>query len=116
MSLIRARFCEAAGKAINPRASSLDLYLMGLLSYVDAVTGLPMEHVLSQLAVSKEVKEVLLQDPSAKRELCQIQSLSQACERGAWGKVCEVCAGMPVTQPEIAVIYYDAVTWADQIS
>ena len=116
MSLVRARFCEVVGKTVNYRGHPLDLYLMGLLSYIDAVTGLPMEHVLSQLAVSHDVKAVLLQDPAAKRELVQIQSLAHACERGAWAKVIELCAGMRITQPELAVLYYDAVTWADQIA
>ena len=85
MSLVRARFCEVATR--------WTCTTMGLLSYIDAVAGLPMEHVLSQLGVSHDVKAVLLQDPGAKRELCQIQALAQACERGAWAKVIELCAG-----------------------
>jgi EAL and modified HD-GYP domain-containing signal transduction protein len=116
MSLIRGRFCEVVGKTVNYRGHPLDLYLVGLLACIDSVTGLPMEHVLSQLAVSQDVKAVLLQDPGAKRELSQIQALAHACERGAWAKVIELSAGMRITQPELAVLYYDAVTWADQVA
>jgi c-di-GMP-related signal transduction protein len=112
-SLVRARFCEAVGAANRMTDRPLDLFAMGLLSYVDAIADLPMEHVLSQMAVSDAVRQVLLQDPAAPKELAQIKALAQACERGAWGKVIETCAGMRITQPELAVLYYDAVGWAE---
>ena len=41
--------------------------------------------------------------------------LALACERGAWGSVVQASMGLRLTQSDIATIYYDALSWANQI-
>ena len=113
--LSRARFCEAVGTANHMGNRQLELFLIGLLSCIDGLLDMPLKSVLQQLAVPAEVSTVLLQEPEAPKDLARIYALTLACEKGAWGKVVEASAGLCMTQSEIAMAYYESLTWADQV-
>jgi c-di-GMP-related signal transduction protein len=113
-SLVRARFCEAIGAAEGMAQWELDLFLAGLLSLADAIFEMPMDYVLDLTAVSEGARLALLESPQAPPELSCVLGLAKACERGAWGEVVQASSGLKLTQSEIAVIYYDAMMWADQ--
>jgi EAL and modified HD-GYP domain-containing signal transduction protein len=115
-SLVRAHFCERLAAAEAWVDRQYEMFLVGLLSMIDAVMGLPTEVAIQQLNPPDRVKAVLLADAAAPREMLQVHALAQACERGAWGAVIKNSAGLRTTQPEMAVMYFDALCWADQTS
>jgi EAL and modified HD-GYP domain-containing signal transduction protein len=57
-ALVRARFCELLSPKI-PHGDS-DLFLMGLLSLMDAILEIPMSQVLDNVPIDQETKAVLL--------------------------------------------------------
>jgi len=57
--LPRARFCELLAEAGELRNRANDLFLMGLLSALDAIMDLPMSSVLADIPVQQEIKEAL---------------------------------------------------------
>ena len=114
-SLIRAHFCEAIARKLNMTDRQLDLFLIGLLSSIDAALGMPMDQILAQTCVSDDVRKVLLNDPAAPKDMVRMYQLALACERGAWGTVVQASMGLRLTQSDIATIYYDALSWANQI-
>jgi len=57
MGLARARFCELLSSRLQ---SETDLFLMGLLSVMDAVLEVGMDVLLEQLPVERETKAALL--------------------------------------------------------
>ena len=109
-SLVRANFCEAIAARQNLPQHQLDMFLIGLLSSIDAVLNMPMAEILEQTCVSDNVRTVLLNDPAAPKELSRMYALALACERGAWGTVVKTSAGLRLTQSDIATVYYDAMT------
>ena len=111
-SLVRANFCEAIAIRQNLPQHQLDMFLIGLLSSVDAVLNMPMAQILEQTCVSDAVRQVLLNDPAAPKELTRMYALAFACERGAWGTVVKASAGLRLTQGDIATVYYNALTCA----
>src|SRR6266571_8773429 len=56
-AMIRARFCELLAPKV-PHGES-DLFLMGLLSMIDAILEVPMVRVLETIPVDHETKQVL---------------------------------------------------------
>jgi c-di-GMP-related signal transduction protein len=54
-ALVRARFCELLSMKI-PRTQS-DLFLVGMVSMMDAILGIPMEEI-QKVALDKETKSV----------------------------------------------------------
>jgi c-di-GMP-related signal transduction protein len=62
-ALTRGFFCEEIAAPLGMSAHSADLFLMGLLSVTDALLDQPMQHVLSTLPVSPEVRAALSGQP-----------------------------------------------------
>jgi c-di-GMP-related signal transduction protein len=56
-ALVRACFCELLSLKI-PRTQS-DLFLVGMVSMMDAILEIPMEEILAKIALDKESKSVL---------------------------------------------------------
>lgn len=106
-ALVRARFCELlANKA---HRSPTDLFLMGLLSHMDAILGTPMADILRQLPLSDDIKAALLHQTS---RLAQVYNLVLAYETGNWAWCADLATGVHCKEREIAGYYFDAVQWA----
>ena len=84
MGLTRARFCELLSKRLQ---SDNDLFLMGLLSIMDAILEVDMAILLEQLPVDIETKAALLGHSSSLRPLYQ---LMLAQESGEWSQTSEL--------------------------
>jgi len=68
-AMVRARFCELLAPRVSHGES--DLFLMGLLSMIDAILEVPMARVLETIPVDHETKQVLLGAASSLRPLYQ---------------------------------------------
>ena len=69
-ALVRARFCELLAPKV-PHGES-DLFLLGLLSLMDAILEIPMTRVLESVAVDRETRGVLLGAQTHLRSLYQL--------------------------------------------
>ena len=110
-ALVRARFCELLSPSIAHGQS--DLFLMGLLSLMDAILEIPMERVLEIVPVDHETRGVLLGTVSPLRPLYQ---LMLAQESGEWQASGELAQRLSLTDSEVAEKYWEAVHWAQQVS
>lgn len=110
-ALIRARFCELLAPRIKHGES--DLFLVGLLSLIDAILELPMGVVLENVPVDKDTKAVLLNQPS---HLSPVYHLMLAQESGEWQKVHALAAELNLSESFIAESYWSAMQWARQMN
>jgi EAL and modified HD-GYP domain-containing signal transduction protein len=60
VALARARFLELAALALGGKPQADELFLVGLLSFVDALLGLPMAEVVRNMSLPAVVQGVLL--------------------------------------------------------
>jgi c-di-GMP-related signal transduction protein len=112
-SLIRARFCESAGQPAGLDHADDDLFLLGLLSTMDALTDQPLEDILADMPLSPEIKHALLGEAS---RLGSFYALALACERGDWERVSTLCRELTLDETEVGELYLQSVKWADQMS
>ena len=110
-ALIRARFCELLSPRIQHGDS--DLFLMGLLSLMDAILGIPMARVLESVPVDQESKAVLLGGASRLRPLYQ---LMLAQESGEWQSCSALAQQLHLNESEVSETYWTAVQWARHVS
>ncbi len=110
-ALVRARFCELLSPRIAHGRS--DLFLMGLLSLMDAILEIPMERILDTVPVDHETRGVLLGTQSHLRPLYQ---LMLAQESGEWQACAELARTLSLTESEVAENYWEAVRWGQQVS
>jgi len=110
VALTRARFCELLCERLK---SKQDLFLMGLLSVMDAILEIDMGVLLEQIPVEHEIKGVLLGQASSLRPAYR---LMLAQESGEWAMASELARQVGVKDEEAADIWWQAMTWAQEVT
>jgi EAL and modified HD-GYP domain-containing signal transduction protein len=108
MGLARARFCELLSYRLQ---SDTDLFLMGLLSIMDAILEVRMDVLLEQLPVNRETKAVLLGQDSSLRPLYR---LMLAQESGEWLESSELAKQLKLPDEVAALTWFQALQWAQE--
>ena len=108
MGLARARFCELLSYRLK---SDTDLFLMGLLSIMDAILEVRMDVLLEQLPVNRETKAVLLGQDSSLRPLYR---LMLAQESGEWLESSELAKQLKLPDEVAALTWFQALQWAQE--
>jgi EAL and modified HD-GYP domain-containing signal transduction protein len=108
MGLARARFCELLSTRLQ---SNTDLFLMGLLSVMDAILEVTMDVLLEQLPVERETKAALLRQNSSLQPLYQ---LMLAQESGEWSQSSELAKQLKLSDEEVASTWWQALQWAQE--
>jgi EAL and modified HD-GYP domain-containing signal transduction protein len=107
-ALVRGRFCQQLAKEARlPGPASF--FTVGLFSALDAVMGVPMEELLTELPFTDEVKQALLEysGPKGKALQCALEL--------EWGEP----TGLRFESVEwqrVADLHLEALKWADQSS
>jgi EAL and modified HD-GYP domain-containing signal transduction protein len=110
-ALVRGRFGELLAPQV-PHGES-DLFLMGLLSLIDAMLETPMAEVLEKIPLDHATKAVLLGQSSPLRPVYQ---LMLAHESGEWEAASALCDSMHLSSDEVAGCYWQAQEWARELS
>src|SRR5258707_5016038 len=112
MPLVRARFCELLAEAGNMELVAGDLFLLGLLSLLDAMLDIPIAQVLAGLPVDEEIRNALNGRPSRFRPLLAVVL---DYETGTWEQLEESARAAGLDETLIPEIYSSALAWADGI-
>lgn len=110
-ALVRARFGELL-QPLVPHGES-DLFLLGLLSLLDAMLEIPMVEVLERVPLDRETKAVLLGQPSVLRPMFL---LMLAHESGEWSAAGQLSANLKLEPDQVAGLYWQAQQWAREVS
>lgn len=107
MALLRARFC---GLAAEQGAMDHDeQYLLGLLSLLPAMVGLPMEALTPSLPLRENIREALEGTPNRQRSLL---TWLEFHEQGNWAACDCIVAANGLNLKRLIRCYSDAVDWA----
>ena len=110
LPLIRARFCELLAPVAHRPSSANDLFLLGLLSAMDAVLDMALVDVLKEIKLREEIRDALLGGENPLRE---IFDLVLHYERGCWTEVGRRAAALSVDVGSLSPLYFEAVNWAE---
>lgn len=108
MGLARARFCELLSDRVQ---SSGDLFLMGLLSVMDAILEVSMEVLLQQVPVERETKTALL---GQKSKLQPLYQLMMAHESGKWAESTVFAKQLKLSDEDVSTRWWEALQWAQE--
>ena len=112
LPLIRARFCELLASLARIADSANDLFLIGLLSSIDAILDMTMEDVLKEIAIHKEIRDVLL---GGNGSLRQIFDVAMMYETGSWDRLDRETLRLGIAEEAIPGMFIQAVDWAKGI-
>jgi EAL and modified HD-GYP domain-containing signal transduction protein len=114
-SLVRARFCELLAPKVDHGQS--DLFLMGMLSLMDAILEVPMGVVIEGLALDEGTKSELLNARGdAETPLSSVYKLMLAREAGEWEQVTAQAKKLNMSLPFVNRTYTEAMAWAHDMS
>jgi c-di-GMP-related signal transduction protein len=109
LPLIRARFCELLAPLAQQESAASDLFLMGLLSAIDAILDMKMEDVLKEIPIRSEIRAALLGDENALRGIYEV---ALHYERAEWTQFQDVAARMEIPQGAVSDLYVRSMEWA----
>ena len=113
-SLVRARFCELIAPKVG--RSKSDLFLVGMLSLMDAILEVPMGVVVEGLALDEDTKvELLGAKKGSNTPLTSIYRLMVARETGEWEDVAVLAKTLNLSLPFVNRAYNEAMGWAREM-
>jgi EAL and modified HD-GYP domain-containing signal transduction protein len=110
-ALTRARFCELLGPKVAD--GNIDLFLLGLLSLMDAILEIPIASVVDALSVHQDIKLALT---NKECRLTPLYNLMLAVEAGEWDIVCHLCEELHIPEAFVSGAQWKAMEWAQQAS
>lgn len=114
-SLVRARFCELIAPKVEHGNS--DIFLMGMLSLIDAILAVPIGMVVEELCLDPNIKAQLLCGKTGqKTSLSPIYELMMAREAGEWEQVMRLGKQLNLSLSFIAESSNQAMRWAHEIT
>ncbi len=114
-SLVRARFCELIAPKVKFIES--DLFLMGIVSLMDAILEVPIGVIVEQVSLNSETKAQLLSAKTGgKTPLSPIYELMLMREAGDWEAVTRLGKQLDLSLYFINKSYNEAMRWAHEIT
>jgi len=114
-SLVRARFCELISTHVAEGNS--DLFLMGMLSLMDAILEVPIGVVVEGLAFDEKIKEALLgAKKGSETPLTPLYRLMLAREEGDWEEVIVQAKKVNLSVPQVNRAFNEAMAWAREMT
>jgi c-di-GMP-related signal transduction protein len=110
-SVLRAKFCELLANHGSFAARHDDLYLLGLLSLIDALLGQPLDQILATLPLAPDVSQALVGQPVPIRP---IYDLVRAYEQADWAAVAACTHALGLTPSDVQADYFAALAWTDE--
>ena len=110
-AMVRARYCELLGSKI-PHGES-DLFLVGLLSLMDAILEIPMGVVLEGISLDRETRAVLLGQTS---NLEPVYRLMLSQEAADWTQLSKLCAQVKLPESVATEYHWKAMQWAREMT
>ncbi|WP_158508621.1 EAL and HDOD domain-containing protein [Gemmatirosa kalamazoonensis] len=110
-ALVRARLCELIAQRTERAQAMGPMFLVGLFSLLDVLLRMPMEGILSRMAIAPEVRAVLL---SRSGPYAPTLALVEAQERGDWQAVQDAAAAVGIGAGDVSKAYTEALAWAGE--
>jgi c-di-GMP-related signal transduction protein len=109
LPLIRARFLELLAVPARMESSASDLFLLGLLSVIDAILDMKMSDVLREIPIHEDIRGALLGSHNGFRAMLEIVLLY---EWGDWEGVHAAAARLGLADAAIPDKFVQSVEWA----
>jgi EAL and modified HD-GYP domain-containing signal transduction protein len=114
-SLVRARFCEIIAPRVQYMES--DLFLMGIVSLMDAILEVPIGVVIEEVSLNAQTKaQLLCGKTGGKTPLTPVYDLMVKREAGDWEEVTRLAKELNLSLFFINKAYNEAMQWARDVT
>ena len=110
-AIIRAKFLQSLGPYAGLGRKTEDLFLLGLLSMIDAFLDRPMGEILREIPIDDDIKKAIL---GAESPFGNIYHFVQAYEKGDWDTVTRQRPQFGINEEALSRLYLAAVEWGQK--
>lgn len=110
-SLARAHFAEKLAPLVALGSEAAELFLMGMLSCIDALLDAPLAELLDELSLHRRIKDALL---TSAGKFGQAFDTILAYERGDWTWLASCVEALGIDERSIPPLYWGSLRWAAQ--
>jgi c-di-GMP-related signal transduction protein len=110
-AIIRAKFCESLAFYAGLKHRCEDLFLMGMLSLIDAILDKPLSDILKEIPVAGDIKAALLGEEN---RLGDVYKYIQTYEKGDWDDLYRQSGRLGLDEATSSRLYLNAVKWGHQ--
>jgi EAL and modified HD-GYP domain-containing signal transduction protein len=108
LAIQRGRMCELLAGPTGRDREAGSLFLVGLFSLLDAISGIPMPELLDAVALAPALREALV---SRAGPYAVALVLAEAYERGAWGTVARQAQSSGIDAAQVGSFYVQSLAW-----
>jgi c-di-GMP-related signal transduction protein len=112
LPLIRARFCELLAPRAGLANVSNDLFLLGLLSAIDAILDMTMADILDELKLREDIRDALLGRKNGLRDVFDVALLY---EMARWEELDAAASHVHIQSDDVPEQFMEAVDWSKRI-
>ena len=110
--LLRAKFCETLGQKVHMKDREFDLFLTGMFSAVDVLLGRPLEELIEETFLPKDVARTLCGKDTP---LYPIYRLALAFEGADWNLITRMTKQTGIPGQFAAETYREAMVWSRRV-
>jgi len=108
LAVQRARMCELLAAPTGRARDTSALFLVGLFSLLDAISGMPMAELLESIALAPPLRQALMERTGPYAEPL---SIAEAYEQGAWSIVSRHASSSGLDTSEVGALYVQSLAW-----
>jgi c-di-GMP phosphodiesterase len=108
LAVQRGRMCELLGTTAGDTRDTSALFLVGLFSLLDAISGIPMPKLLDSISLAAPLRQALMERTGP---YAGPLSLTEAYEQGAWSQVNERASSSGLDAAHVGALYVQSLAW-----
>jgi EAL and modified HD-GYP domain-containing signal transduction protein len=108
LAVQRGRMCELLAGPSGRNRDAGALFLVGLFSLLDAISGMPMAQLLESIALAPALREALV---ARTGPYAAPLSLAEAYEQGEWSSVRHHASSSGLDASQVGAIYVQSMAW-----
>jgi len=113
--LMRGRFCEAIACSAKLSLGDSDPFLLGMFSLLDAILGRPLQGILDDLNISRNIRNALLGEAGRADLLTLVLRIVKSYEVGDWRDVEAAAQIIGMSADDLLTCYMDSLSWVDAV-
>jgi EAL and modified HD-GYP domain-containing signal transduction protein len=111
-AILRGRFVELMGQGMLPPSESDNLFVVGMLSLIDQLLGIPMAEVLAKVQLAESVQQAIL---SREGVYAPFLALVEACETDG-DEAARRAEALFVSAGQVNAAHLAAMVWSHEAS
>ena len=110
-AILRGRFVELMGKGMLPASDADNLFVVGMVSLIDRLLGVPMREVLGKVQLSEAVQQAILAREGAYGPFL---ALAESCEEDG-ARAAGLAEALFMSADQVNAAHLSALAWAQDL-